>query len=314
MHKTTSCRTDLIEKSLQSVFNFSKQKGLFLFFFFLFATNNSFALTGTIDNNFNFGTFTQTSQQASFVLSYDSIMSSVSGLTVSGTPTAARITITSVPNGDKVTTQDSHESSIELDGCTMTFSNIIPSIDNFVLNPGHGKTRTISYGITVNIDGFCAKGTYDVSAVLIDIHSSKSEDFSTYMPITVTFNEYIDVIQVKEMNFGSFFSPQTSGTVVVHPNSSFEATNINIYDQGIISAGKFTIGGLENRDVQLSFSNAVLSNGTETMTVDNLNADVGTSFTINSDNFSFNVGGTLHVAPKQASGHYVGTYNIILSY
>lgn len=306
----------MTEKFLNNFLSSTKQKGLFIisFFLFLFAINDCRAIDVTIDNGFDFGTFTQTTSQASFVLSYDSIMTSTSGLTASGTPASARLTLSSIPNGNKVTLQDSHTSSVELTGCTLTFSNIVPSIDNFVMNPGQGKTRTVYYGITVNIDGFCAKGTYSLSGVLIDIHSSKTDDFSDLLPFTIVFNDHIEVTQTKEMNFGSFFSPQTSGTVVVSPSGAFNATNIHIYDQGIISAGKFTISGLLNREVQLSFSNATLSNGSATMTADNINADVGSSFVIDSDGFPVNVGGTLHVEPNQAPGHYTGSYTLTVTY
>ena len=73
---------------------------LFVLFSFI---KSSFAITPNIDNNYNFGTFTQTNSNASFVLSYDGIMSSISNLSQSGTPTAGKITYSTEKNGDNIT-------------------------------------------------------------------------------------------------------------------------------------------------------------------------------------------------------------------
>ncbi len=280
---------------------------------FFFYANNCFAITSVIQNNYNFGTFTQTNKQASFVLSYDGTVSLISNLSRAGNPVVGTVTYSTEKNGDNVTFNNG-SSVVELDGCTLTFSNITPSATDIVLNPGQGKTRTITFGVSVNINGFCEKGSYEVSGVAINANASKTGSNTTYIPFVIVFNEHIEIIQTQEMNFGSFWQSSSGGTITVSPDSSYSVSNISMADDSRISAGKFTLSGLINRTIQLSFSNAVLSNGTSTMTANGLNADVGNNFIVDVDNKEINVGATLSIPPNQATGTYTGTYTLTITY
>ena len=274
---------------------------------------NCFAITSTIDNNYNFGTFTQTASTASFVLSYDGIMSSVNSLSASGSPTVGKVTFTTEKNGDNLTFT-SVSSTVELNGCTLSFSNITPSATDIVLNPGQGKVRTITFGVSVAINGFCEKGTYNVSGVQIEASGSKTGNLTTLVPITVTFEEYIDVKQSQEMNFGSIWQPSNNGTVTIAPSGSYSYSGVQIYSTANASQGIFTVNGLTNREVQLSFTDAILYSGTNSMSVTNINSDKGNNFIIDSDNFSINVGGTLNISTNQPPGKYSGNYTLTLTY
>ena len=281
--------------------------------FLLLGADECFGIKGNIDNNFDFGTFTQTNKQASFVLSYDGLLSSASNLSQSGNVVTAQVTYSTEQNGDNLTFTTS-TSSTEIDGCTLTFSNIVPSANNLVLNPGQGKIRTITFGVNVDINGFCTKGTYNVSGIQIDASGSKTGAYTALIPFSITFNEHIEILQTQEMNFGTFWAPTMDGKIIIYPSGGFDVVNVAMADASALSAGRFTISGLINRDVQLSFSDAVLSSGADTMTVTNLNADVGTSFTVLQDNMPISVGGTLNVGASQHSGRYTGTYNLTISY
>ena len=165
----------------------------FVYSLLLVGINNCFALTGEVINNYNFGSFTQTTRQASFVMNTTGGISSLSNLTQSGNATAGSISISSDQNGDGVTFS-STSNVVELDGCAITFSNKEPSISSFTLNPGQGKTREVTFSVTVSIDGFCTEGTYNVSGVQIDGSGSKSGSLTTLIPFQITFNEHVDIV------------------------------------------------------------------------------------------------------------------------
>lgn len=297
--------------------NFSFMRHAFylvvLCFSMFLGVDSCFALTSTIIDNYNFGTFTQTNQQASFVLSYDGSVSSVSNLSISGNPVVGQITITSNQNGDGVTFS-STTSEVSLSGCSLTFSNITPSLNGFTLNPGQGKSRDVSFGLSVSISGFCDEGTYNISGVAVDASGSKTGNLTTMIPFTVTFTEHVDIQETTQMNFGRFFTTNSTGSIAISPQGGFEANGVNMYDGNSISPGRFVLGELLNREVQLTFSDAILSNGANTMKVSNLYADVGNNFTVSSTDMPFSVGGTLSVSPNQPSGIYTGTYSITITY
>lgn len=276
--------------------------------------NNCFAVTGEVINNYNFGSFTQNNRQASFVMNTTGGISSLSNLTQSGNATAGSILISSNQNGDGVTFS-STSNVVELDGCTITFSNKEPSISNFTLNPGQGKTREVSFGVTVSIDGFCSQGSYNVSGVQIDASGSKTGASTTLIPFQITFNEHVDIVETQVMSFGRIFPSDTGGgQVVIYPNGDYNSNGVHMLDSSTLRVGTFTIGGITNREVQLTFSDAVLSNGTSSMIVSNINADVGTNFVVDRENMPINVGGTLTIGANQPAGSYQGTYTISLVY
>lgn len=286
---------------------------IYLAFLFFGTISDCFAITPNILNNFDFGTFTQTNRQASFILSYDGVLSSISNLTATGTPVAGKINYTTEKNGDNLSFSFT-TSVVQLDGCTMTFSDVNSSLTGIVLNPGQGKSRDVSFGVSVSIDGFCAKGTHNVSGVQIDATGSKTSSNTTLLPITVVFNEHIEITEIQEMNFGVFEAGTVDGKVVIYPNGGYDTVNVYMLDASAVSIGKFTIGGLINREVQLSFSDSVLSNGASTMILNNLNADVGSSFNVSQESMPISVGGTLNVRANQPDGIYTGTYTLTVTY
>lgn len=288
-------------------------KLLYVLFFLSVMISDCFAITSTIVDNYNFGTFTQTNSSASFILSYDGSISSISGLSQSGTPVVGKVTYTTEQNGDNLSFNTSN-SVVQLDGCTLTFSNITPSLTGIVLNPGQGKVRDVLFGVTVNIDGFCAKGTYNVSGVQIDAIGSKTNANTILLPLSITFNEHIEIIQTQVLNFGKFFNNSSGGQIIINPDGNFEANGIDMFDSNVLSSGTFTIGGLINREVQISFTDAIISNGSSTMTVNNIIANTGTNFTVIQDKMPISIGGTLNVGANQPVGIYEGTYTINITY
>lgn len=116
------------------------------------------------------------------------------------------------------------------------------------------------------------------------------------------------------LNFGKFFNNSSGGQIIINPDGNFEANGIDMFDSNVLSSGTFTIGGLINREVQISFTDAIISNGSSTMTVNNIIADTGTNFTVIQDKMPISIGGTLNVGANQPVGIYEGTYTINITY
>ena len=289
------------------------QRFAYFVLFFFFSINNAFSATATIDNNYNFGVISQIAPQASFVIGTDSLISSTNNLTQSSSVSVGQITVTSDKNGDGVTLSGDN-TSVQLQGCTITFSNITPSINGFTLNPGQGKERTITFGVSVNIDGFCEAGSYTESIITINISASKTGSSVAVIPFSIQFNQYIYVQELQTLNFGSIFANDTGGEVTVYNDGRYSSQNFNVYDSASAQVGRFSIKGLNNRTVHISFTNAVLYSGENSMDVININADVGTDFEVGDTDPIINIGGTLLLNPSQPPGVYNGTYTITLTY
>ena len=60
------------------------------------------------------------------------------------------------------------------------------------------------------------------------------------------------------LNFGKFFNNSSGGQIIINPDGNFEANGIDMFDSNVLSSGTFTIGGLINREVQISFTDAII--------------------------------------------------------
>jgi len=113
----------------------------------------------------------------------------------------------------------------------------------------------------------------------------------------------IVVSQTAELNFGRILPDATGGSVFIAKNSD-AANCTNSFCSGPSSRGKFIITGSDG-NVDITYSNAVLSNGSETMEVmidDPLINDY--TVTITGGTAILNVGGILTITANQAPGVY----------
>ena len=118
----------------------------------------------------------------------------------------------------------------------------------------------------------------------------------------------LSITQTTPLNFGSFSSGATSGTI-----NSFGSTTGGVTSLALGSPAIFNVTGNPNTNFSITGpASVVLSSGLNTMTA-TLTVPTGSSLDT-AGNRAFNVIGTLAVAANQATGTYTGSYNVSVNY
>lgn len=119
-------------------------------------------------------------------------------------------------------------------------------------------------------------------------------------PITLT--------QVTDLEFGNIIPSASAGTVVLSPAGVRTPTNVTLPPtSGTVTAASFTVGGTPafTYSITLPAAATTISNGAQTMTVDNWTSDPTPTGTIGGGGTQvLNVGATLNVGANQVSGSY----------
>ena len=161
--------------------------------------------------------------------------------------------------------------------------------------------------------------------------SSGTAEIAVVSPLTL--------IKMKDLDFGKIAPTPTAGTVVIDPNTSVCTTTGGLLHIGGCQAAQFGGMGAKNMFVRLNAPAAITiaGPGGATMTIDTITLDTSPDLQLQANGngngngnggggnkrykivtssgiFSFNLGGTLHVAANQASGAYTGTFSITAVY
>lgn len=139
----------------------------------------------------------------------------------------------------------------------------------------------------------------------------------------------LSLIKVEDLNFGKIVAGPTAGTIVINPNGTRTSTG------GVLAVGdgfnpaSFAGYGFRNQTVQISVGSNTPTirrvGGTETMRFDTFTigsappttlTTTPRTFRINSTTgmFAFDLGATLRVGARQASGMYTGTFSVTINY
>ena len=146
-----------------------------------------------------------------------------------------------------------------------------------------------------------------------------------------TINSSIQIYRVTDLNFGTIVPSAVTGTVTLAPSSSYSSTGGILLVSGTPrTAAAFWAYGQLNRSfaitMPLQASPIIITNGTQTMTVDTFIAD--TSEATNNPGATggvlnymgmysmcpIHIGAKLYVSPNQAVGIYTGTFNVTVAY
>lgn len=131
---------------------------------------------------------------------------------------------------------------------------------------------------------------------------------------TVLIQNTIGTSQTQQMNFGTVSPTANTGVVTLSPAGVASSSTLGTYGNG--AAGKFNIVAQPSTLLQISFSNGTVSNGSESMTLDNFTSTSvpASNTTDSSGNLALSVGANLNVGANQPSGIYNGTYTVTVSY
>ncbi len=129
---------------------------------------------------------------------------------------------------------------------------------------------------------------------------------------TATVVAPISIAADQDLAFGEF-AAGSGGTIVVAHDGTVTPTGVNMISGTATSPASFSVGGEADSGFTVTLpENATLTNGTETMTVDNFTSNGVTALTAGTATLA--VGATLNVANGQATGSYSGTFDVSVEY
>lgn len=302
--------------------------------------NKSFAVTTTAGSDLivDFGSFAQLQENASIVLPYSGSTTQTGISNYVGSPDPASVIYTQTNLGfgqfEEVTITTSSISATSAgDGCTITLSNFTASESNFTVYRennliGSATSKTVTYGATLTIKGFCTSGTYGGTITIP--YTSEACDIGSWFggsctdntgdPMvfnwTVTIWDKIGATETQSLDFGSMMSPQTDTTVTITPSGGrSKGGDIWLDESNAGRAGSFDVISSGNRTFYVEFPNsATLSGSGGTMVVDTFTVNDGNLSTSSDGTAVFNVGATLHVPANISAGTYSGTYDVRVYY
>lgn len=147
---------------------------------------------------------------------------------------------------------------------------------------------------------------YSQTAIAADVTGTATAN--VLAPLTIT--------QATQMDFGDVAGDTASATTVVLTTAGATSSIDGAYTGGSPAAGGFDVTGGDNLAYNITLpASTTLTDGGNSMTVDNFNHDAGGAPALNgSGNASFNVGATLNLGAAQPAGVYNGTYTVTVDY
>jgi len=137
------------------------------------------------------------------------------------------------------------------------------------------------------------------------------------------------IVPIDILRFGQIIQPTSAGTltiavdsagsVTITPAGGVTAAGIGILQTGLgRGAGMFELTGSPNRQTTTTLPTSItISNGAQTMTVNNFSANTNGGGKLKLDatgHAQLLVGARLNVGANQASGNYSGTYTITVAF
>lgn len=127
----------------------------------------------------------------------------------------------------------------------------------------------------------------------------------------------ISATETQRMNFGTISSAATAGIVKISPAGSVSSSTNDFYATPSPNAGIFSITAEPSTQLTVSFTNGTLTSGANSMALSNFtttSSPASNTTAPTTGALTLNVGADLAIGAAQASGSYVGTYNVTLSY
>lgn len=197
-------------------------------------------------------------------------------------------------------------------GCEITFT---PQADIQYTIPKAQVDIFLDFGGKITISGNCPAGTYTGSGIC-----SYSQG-SVAVRASVTINRAAEVTKLDDMDFGTFVSPATPGTITIRPDGGYQSTGIVFVGGAVLQPAQFRVRAAAGSrgTVSATASPLLALSGTGELEVDgvawageHLNGD---ELSIGSSGFEdVSVGATLHVPAEAAPDVYSGTIQFVYSY
>jgi spore coat protein U-like protein len=170
-----------------------------------------------------------------------------------------------------------------------------------------GGWLTIKIGGTLQLPAGQSAGSYS-GTLTLDCGAAQNS-----ITVTATLATMISISSVTALEFGSAAPTGSAGTVTITPASVRTAVNVDLVG-GVASAARFDVSGEAGQVYAITLPvSATMTGPGADMVVDTF-VDDNASPSLTGGADTFNVGATLHVGGNQASGTYLGTFPVTVSY
>ena len=152
---------------------------------------------------------------------------------------------------------------------------------------------------------------FTIASLTVEAQVSAVAETSANIVGPISINKSID------LSFGNVaVSPTVAGTVVLDPASARTKTGGVTLPviTGTVTAAKFTVAGAAGTTYAITLpASVLLSNGGNTMTVDNFTSTPTATGSLATGTEDIFVGGTLNVAAAQVSGLYTNAADLVVT-
>ncbi|MGE3799408.1 MAG: DUF4402 domain-containing protein [Candidatus Kapaibacterium sp.] len=168
--------------------------------------------------------------------------------------------------------------------------------------------RTLFFSAALAIAGMFALNT----AAQAQSSASASADAEAKIVSGISLEKVLD------LNFGSIVRSAEGGMVTIDPNSgNISYSGVTQGQNSNYQAAQFETTGEADYLYSISLPSSATLNrngGNETMTVTDFSYTEGAGTLDTQGAESFDVGGTLNVGPNQATGRYIGSFEVSVQY
>lgn len=150
----------------------------------------------------------------------------------------------------------------------------------------------------------------------INVNAQNTDDANALVSATIL--QHLQVNKTTDLAFGGIITDEDGGTVVIAANSSGSATYNGLPTQlpATTTAAFFTATGQADATFAIDLPTSItLTDGTNTMTVDDFMSSVGIAgVQLTSGSREFYVGATLNIGSAQPAGVYNGNFDVTVTY
>jgi Mat/Ecp fimbriae major subunit len=151
------------------------------------------------------------------------------------------------------------------------------------------------------------------AAATMAFGTSSAQAATASADATATILQQITVTKVSDLAFGTIVVGATGGAVTVSNSGAAISCGATLACSGTNNAASFNVVGTVGEVVTVTVDPTVTLNSGANSMLATLNPSYSGAHTLTAADV-LRVGGTLAVAPNQASGVYSGTFNVTVNY
>ena len=217
------------------------------------------------------------------------------------------------------TNANTNSYTVETPGCgKVSVSNFTTSDD---LNEASSRSSpaTFPLGAMLTLEEFTGTTGCTISGTISGpVQYRYSTSSWSTMPVTITVyiapHMSLAHDQNAALDFGNICRSSTQQTITVRPDSTATSTN-TLCPLTNTRADSFTATGNIGQSFDVSLpATASISNGSDTLTIDNFTSSCTTNCVLENGAHTFTVGGTLTVPGGSSVGEYTGSYPVSITY